>query len=139
MKSLIIQPCYNQDIFRATVILNNLANRLFFSASVTHHGLYNTLHKKWSFPLRISSSKCDQIRSFLWIWSHLMKKSLMENFIFCSVIGPLLRRQTDVNSHKLQYPFQNSSWSIKAILFLWNIQIREASLITLTYVFINDL
>ena len=30
-------------------------------------------------------SKCDQIRSFLWIWSHLLKKSLMENFIFCKV------------------------------------------------------
>ena len=31
------------------------------------------------------SSKCDQIRSFLWIWSHLLEKSLMENFIFlCS-------------------------------------------------------
>ena len=27
-------------------------------------------------------SKCDQIRSFLRIWSHLLKKSLMENFIF---------------------------------------------------------
>ena len=30
-------------------------------------------------------SKCDQIRSFLQIWSHLLKKSLMENFIFCVV------------------------------------------------------
>ena len=30
-------------------------------------------------------SKCDQIRSFLRIWSHLLKKSLMENFIFCAV------------------------------------------------------
>ena len=30
-------------------------------------------------------SKCDQIRSFLWICSHLLKKSLMENFIFCAV------------------------------------------------------
>ena len=27
-------------------------------------------------------SKCDRIRSFLQIWSHLLKKSLMENFIF---------------------------------------------------------
>ena len=27
-------------------------------------------------------SKCDQIGSFLWILSHLLKKSLMENFIF---------------------------------------------------------
>ena len=30
-------------------------------------------------------SKRDQIRSFLWIWYHLLKKSLMENFIFCAV------------------------------------------------------
>ena len=29
--------------------------------------------------------KCDQIRSYLQIWSHLLKKSLMENFIFCAV------------------------------------------------------
>ena len=27
-------------------------------------------------------SKCDQIRSFLRIWSHLLRKSLTENFIF---------------------------------------------------------
>ena len=30
-------------------------------------------------------SKRDQIRNFLRIWSHLLKKSLMENFIFCAV------------------------------------------------------
>ena len=30
-------------------------------------------------------SKCDQIRRKLRIWSHLLKKSVMENFIFCSV------------------------------------------------------
>ena len=29
-------------------------------------------------------SKCYEIRSFLQIWSHLLKKSLMENFIFCA-------------------------------------------------------
>ena len=29
-------------------------------------------------------SKYDQIRSFR-IWSHLLKKSIMENFIFCAV------------------------------------------------------
>ena len=32
-------------------------------------------------------SKCDRIRSFLRIWSHLLKKSLMKNFIFCVVFG----------------------------------------------------
>ena len=30
-------------------------------------------------------SKCDQIHSFLRTWSHLLMKSLMENFIFCAV------------------------------------------------------
>ena len=31
-------------------------------------------------------SKRDQIRSFLRIWSHLLKKSLIENFILRAVI-----------------------------------------------------
>ena len=30
-------------------------------------------------------NKCDQIHSFLRIWSQLLKKSLIENFIFCVV------------------------------------------------------
>ena len=28
------------------------------------------------------SSKCDKIHSIVQIWSHLLKKSLIENFIF---------------------------------------------------------
>ena len=39
------------------------------------------------FSIKDLFSKCDQIRSFLWIWSDLLKKSLMENFIFCAVIA----------------------------------------------------
>ena len=43
--------------------------------------------KKMEFTIKDFFSKCDQIPSFLRIWSHLLKKSLMENFIFlCSVI-----------------------------------------------------
>ena len=38
------------------------------------------------FSIKDFFSKCDQIRSFLRIWWHLLKKSLMENFIFCLVI-----------------------------------------------------
>ena len=37
------------------------------------------------FSIKDFFSKCDQIRSFLRIWSHLLKKSLMENFILCAV------------------------------------------------------
>ena len=31
-------------------------------------------------------SKCDQTRSYLRIGSNLLKKSVMENFIFCEVL-----------------------------------------------------
>ena len=36
------------------------------------------LHKKMKFSIKVFSSKCDEIRSFLRIWSHLLEKSLME-------------------------------------------------------------
>ena len=38
------------------------------------------------FSIKDFLSKCDQIRSFPWISSHLVTKYLMENFIFCAVI-----------------------------------------------------
>ena len=44
----------------------------------------DTLHKK-KFSIKDFFSKYDQIHIFLRIWSHLLKKSLMENFIFCAV------------------------------------------------------
>ena len=37
------------------------------------------------FSIKDFFSKCDQICSFLWISSYLLKKSLMENFVFCAV------------------------------------------------------
>ena len=40
------------------------------------------------FSIKDFFSKCDQIRRFLRIWSHLLKKSLMENFMFCAVCWP---------------------------------------------------
>ena len=42
--------------------------------------------QKKKFSIKYFFSKCDQIRSFLRIWSHLLKKSLMENFIFCALL-----------------------------------------------------
>ena len=38
--------------------------------------------QKMKFSITDFLSKCDQLRSFLRIWSHLLKKSLMENFFF---------------------------------------------------------
>ena len=43
------------------------------------------LHKTMKFFIKDFFSKCEQIHSFLKIWSHLVKKSLMESFISCAV------------------------------------------------------
>ena len=52
-------------------------------------GLRKNFHtaQKMKFSGKDLFSICDQIRSYLHIWSYLLKKSLMENFIFCAVIG----------------------------------------------------
>ena len=41
--------------------------------------------QKMKFSTKGFFSKFHQIRSYLRIWSHLLKKFLMENFIFCTV------------------------------------------------------
>ena len=43
-----------------------------------------------TFSVKYLFNKCDQIRSFLRIWSHLLEKSLMENFIFYVVYRSIL-------------------------------------------------
>ena len=43
--------------------------------------------QKMKFFIKDFFSKYDQIGSFLRIWSDLLKKSLMENFIFCAVLN----------------------------------------------------
>ena len=44
-----------------------------------------TAQKNKIFPIKNLFTKCDQICKKLRIWSHLLKKSLLENFIFCAV------------------------------------------------------
>ena len=43
--------------------------------------------QKMKFSIKGFFSKCDQIHSFMRIWSHLLNKSLTENFDFCVVFG----------------------------------------------------
>ena len=47
--------------------------------------------QKMKFYIKDFSSKCDQIRRKLRIWSHLLEKSLMENFIFYAVLIEFVR------------------------------------------------
>ena len=63
---------------------NDLINSNKSFSSVTE----TALQKKMKFSIKDFFSKCEQIRSFLCIGSHLPKKSFMENFIFCAVLSP---------------------------------------------------
>ena len=62
---------------------NNMASE---QSSPPNFGAGNTKQEitvqKMKFSIKDSFSKCDQIRSFLRILSHLLKTSLMENLIF---------------------------------------------------------
>ena len=42
--------------------------------------------QKMKFSIKDFFSKCDQIHSFMRIWSHLLKKSLIESFIFVQCV-----------------------------------------------------
>ena len=48
------------------------------------NGCYTAQKKKFS--IKNFFGKCDQIRSFLRICSYFRKESLMENFIFCTLL-----------------------------------------------------
>ena len=53
--------------------------------------------QKMNFSIKYFFSKYDQIRKKLWIWSHLLKKSLMEQFIFYAVVVFILKyRESDL-------------------------------------------
>ena len=51
--------------------------------------LHKSMHKKMNFSVKNFFSKCEYIRIKLRIYSHLLNKSLTENFIFCvaNIIG----------------------------------------------------
>ena len=72
-------------------IVQQLLSRLFISQdSVKNCAMYQRYYtwsdfytaQKMKFSIKNFFSKCDQIRRKLPIWSHLLKKSLIEKFIF---------------------------------------------------------
>ena len=54
------------------------------------------------FSIKDIYSKYDQVRSFLRIWLHLLKKSLLENLIFCEV----------ASNSKVFSPLHNTQWNL---------------------------
>ena len=52
----------------------------------THREKATYTAQKMKFPIKDFFSKCDQIGKKLRIWSHKLKKFLMENFIFSALL-----------------------------------------------------
>ena len=92
METFFKHKVYKTGIYRR-LVCNFLRNNTFYGTG--RRLLEEALYKKWGLPLKISSANVAKIRSFrsfLWIWSHLLKKSLMESFIFYAMkINILLR------------------------------------------------
>ena len=75
--------------------------------------------QKTKFSIKDFFSKYDQIRSFLRIWRHLLKKSLMENFIFYAV-GEIKKTK--------QWEQKNSLWQEKLLNVLGKVRGNERKL-----------
>ena len=75
------QAC--QSIFSQNQKVLNSAS--LFEVSEVPFQRNTTLHKKWRFPLKISSVDVTKSAGNFRIWSHFLKTSLMENFIFGAI------------------------------------------------------
>ena len=67
---------------------------------------WNVTTQKLKFSIKDFFSKYYQMRSFLWISSHLLKKFLMENFIFravCVSLNAALRILGVINWRRVRY------------------------------------
>ena len=82
--------------FKHTVLLVLLKMNLLNTRYLTNYYFISNM-----FSIEGFFSKCEQIRSFLRIQSHLLKKSLMENFISCAVFS--------VTGFHKQIPFDSIS------------------------------
>ena len=76
---------------------------------------------KMKFSIKHFFSRCDQIRTFLRIWSHLLTKSVTENFIFYAAYSPFWET---ISLLLTQSYFQTFYWQllyafVKCMFFLF--------------------
>ena len=53
------------------------------------------------------------------IWSHLLEKSLMENFIFCAVIRELINQLQEALHHLLNHLWEDLKWQHMCLQGTW--------------------
>ena len=91
------------------MLINCFVSNILF-LSLPSHVL---LHKICSFFIKDFFSKCDYICRFLRIWSHLLKKFLMENFIFCAVfLNRFFEKDFDI-SELVHYFLGRPTWKFR--------------------------
>ena len=79
-----VKTCLQDVFFKKTPKTSSRHLQDVFSTSLQTRNFAGTLHKKWTFLLK--SCSVNVTKSVVRIWSHLLKKILMENFIFCTVL-----------------------------------------------------
>ena len=72
--------------------------KMFFGDLVSYWPTTFITVQKVKFLIKDFFSKCDEIRRKLRIWSYILKKSLIENFIFCAVhLTSLFRMKINIS------------------------------------------
>ena len=84
------------------------------------------------FSIKHFFSKCDQIRNFLRVWSHLLKKSLMENFMFSAVLFSCMSKSADVITLCEKSLHKNWSFSLRISPVTVTKYAETADLVTFT-------
>ena len=96
------------------------------SLKIIKHFIFHHTAQKIKLSIKDFLSKCDKIHNFLGIRSHFLKKSLMENFIFCEV-SPIVVNyfwkelhkrcftglQTSLCSLNKKFSCKNFFWKVK--------------------------
>ena len=80
------EHCFCVSCVSASVILKVVCSFMDWIQKLKEPWEVLAIARKVKFPIDDFFSKCEQMGSFLRIWSHLLKKSSMENFIFCAVL-----------------------------------------------------
>ena len=81
------QPRLCQRLPNTYFKIQVIYNKVVYSIGVISKSVNQYTAHKMKFSIKDFFSKCDQIHRKLRIWSHLLKKSLMENFVFGAVLA----------------------------------------------------
>ena len=105
---MIISLIYNKSLYNKPV--NDFAYQYLIFSSSKRIAIVPA--RKMKFSIKDFFGKCYQIRSFLRIWSYLLKKSLMENFIFCAVVVRSIISSVNEVITAIVINVQTKQWSI---------------------------